>query len=222
VSNPAGYEIPCRGVLFDCDGVLVDSTVSGTRAWSRWAIDHGLDPAQVLDGVHGRRSAETVARFLPQGERAAGVAAIDAAEIADAPGTPALPGAAELLASLPGNWAVVTSATTALFRARLAAAGLPLPAVTVTADDVESGKPSPEGYLLAARRLGIRAAQCVVVEDSNNGILAGRAAGVSHVLGIGTAVTDSSADSVVTDLRACRWSAGGLMVDPSYVLRAPS
>lgn len=136
-----GWDLGCRAILFDCDGVLVDSKVLGNRAWSRWADEHGLDPAAVLEGVHGRRSTETVALFLPEARRAAGVTAIDAVELDDAPGTPAMPGALALLPTLPDDgWAVVTSAALPLLRARLSAAGLALPAVVVTSEDVSAGK----------------------------------------------------------------------------------
>ncbi len=127
--------------------------------------------------MHGRRSIDTVSRFFPEADRTAGAAAIGELEIADAGPTKPIPGAGELLRALPGNWAVLTSATDPLLRARFAAAGLELPEVVVTSADVSAGKPAPDGYLLAAERLGVPIAECVVVEDSLNGIEAGRAAG---------------------------------------------
>jgi mannitol-1-/sugar-/sorbitol-6-phosphatase len=214
-----GFEIPCRAVLFDFDGVLVDSKDSGTRAWTRWASEHGLDPSAVLDGVHGRRSMETVALFLPEPDRAAGVAAIDGLEIDDARATKPLAGAAELLSALPQNWAVITSATKPLLQARVGAAGLELPQVVVTSEDVNAGKPAPDGYQLAAEKLGVPIADCVVVEDSLNGIRAGRAALAGYLLGIGYDALESDADSVVLDLRACTWSETGLLISPEYLLR---
>ena len=212
-------EIACRAVLFDCDGVLVDSKDSGNRSWSRWATEHSLDPAVVLHGVHGRRSAETVALFLPEAARAAGVAAIDGLEIDDAGGTNPIAGAPELLAALPGNFAVITSATRPLLRARIGAAGLTLPPTVVTAEDVEHEKPAPEGYLLAGGRLGAPIGDYVVVEDSLTGIRAGRAAGAGFVLGVGDEAVASDADQVVRDLRACTWTGAGLAIDPAYLLR---
>jgi sugar-phosphatase len=218
-SREAPFVIPCKAVLFDCDGVLVDSKASGTSAWSRWAEAHRLDPAAVLEGVHGRRSLETVAMYLPESERAAGVAEIDGMEVDEAGSTAPLAGAPDLLASLPPNWAIVTSATRPLLLARVGAAGLPLPSVVVTSEDVSAGKPSPEGYLLAAERLGFSIANCVVVEDSLNGILAGQAAGAGHVLGLGYDALDSTADSVILDLRACTWTPAGLQIGPEFTLR---
>ncbi|MGX7681633.1 HAD-IA family hydrolase [Jatrophihabitans sp. DSM 45814] len=216
----ARFEIPCRAILFDSDGVLVDSKASGDRAWARWANERGLDPSIVLDGVHGRRSVDTVARYLPEAERASGLEAIDDLEIADADTTKPIAGATDLLRTLPDNWAVVTSASTALLSARFTAAGLKLPRVVVASTDVSAGKPAPDGYLLAADRLSVPISDCIVVEDSLNGIRAGRSAGAGHVLGIGSEAVQSDADSVVIDLRACSWTGTGLQVGPEFVLRA--
>lgn len=128
----------------------------GNRAWSRWADEHGLDPAAVLEGVDGRRSTETVALFLPEARRPAGVTAIDALELDDAPSTPAMAGALASLPTLPDDsWAVVTSVALPLLRTRRTAAGLALPAAVVTSEGVSAGKPSPQGYRLAAQRLGV-------------------------------------------------------------------
>lgn len=215
-----GFEIRCRAVLFDSDGVLVDSKDSGTKAWVRWAEQYGLDPDAVLDNMHGRRSIDTVSGFLPEADRAAGAAAIEELEIADAGPTKPIPGAADLLPTLAGNWAVITSATEPLLRARFAAAGLELPEVVVTSADVSAGKPAPDGYLLAAERLGVPIGDCVVVEDSLNGIEAGHAAGAGSILGIGHDALESDAETVVLDLRACSWSGTGLRIDPEYLLTA--
>ncbi|UQX89434.1 HAD-IA family hydrolase [Jatrophihabitans telluris] len=211
--------VPARAILFDCDGVLVDSKDSGNRSWTTWAERYGLDPATVLDGVHGRRSRETVAKFLAETDRPTALEAIDRLEIADAVGTRPIAGARELLIQLPRNWAVVTSATDPLLRARVGAAGLPRPLVVVTAEDVSVGKPDPQGYLLAARRLGVAASECVVLEDSLTGIKAGRAAGVRYVLGVGAEALDSDADAVVTDLAGLSWDGSGLVIADSALLR---
>jgi mannitol-1-/sugar-/sorbitol-6-phosphatase len=211
-------ELACQAVLFDNDGVLVDSRASGERAWSRWAREYDLDPARVLEGVHGRRSAETVARYLPVTQQQAALQRIDALEIADAGNATAIAGAAELIATLADNWAVVTSAAPGLLRARLAAAGLPVPRVIVTAADVQNGKPSPEGYLLAAAGLRIAPADCVVIEDSPTGIRAGRDAGAGHVIGVGPAALATDASPVVRDLRGVRWQGTGLHISASALL----
>jgi sugar-phosphatase len=188
--------LPARGLLFDNDGVLVDSDAAVTASWSRWSLEQGLDPAAVMAVVHGRRAADTVADLVAADRRAAAAELIDRYELEDAGTVPAVPGAADLLASLPPEvWAVVTSGTPALATARLTAAGLPLPGALVTGHDVRVGKPDPEAYLLGARLLGLRPEETVVVEDSPAGITAGTAAG-ARVLGVGERAVGTDADVV--------------------------
>lgn len=207
-------QFACAGVLFDSDGVLVDSDASVVAAWTRWAREAGLDPGPVLASVHGRPAAASVAAFLPPEAVAEGVARINRYEVEDAAQVRALPGAADLLASMPpGTWAVVTSATRALARARLAAANLPIPDALVTADDVTNGKPDPEAYAAAARRLGLPAAQTVVIEDAANGIQAARRAGVGYAIGVGERGRAGNPDVLIEDLRALRWTGKGLAVE---------
>lgn len=172
-----------RAVLLDMDGTLVDSDASVERAWTTWSAEHGLDPAAVLAIAHGSPADRTVRRLLP---------ALDDAIVAEAAqrqldlqyddlsDVVAAPGAPELLAALDRTglpWAVVTSADVRLAKARLGAAGID-PPLLVTVEDVRRGKPDPEGYLLAAGRLGVNPAACLVVEDSEPGLAAGRAAGM--------------------------------------------
>jgi sugar-phosphatase len=203
--------LPCRGILFDCDGVLVDSDESVMTAWGRWADDLGLDRDSVTSIVHGRRSEDSVAELLPEPQWAEAIELIDKYEIEDAASVRAIPGAVELVNSMPaGLWAVVTSGTYELATARLRAAGFALPAVLVTAEDVSRGKPDPEGYLAAAARLGLTPADALVLEDAQAGIDAGRAAGVSAVVGVGR--EDLHADVLVSDLTAVRWIDAGLAV----------
>jgi mannitol-1-/sugar-/sorbitol-6-phosphatase len=208
---------PCRAVLFDCDGVLVDSDASVISAWSRWAVDRGLDPHEVTSIVHGRRSADTVELLIEPEHRRAALAQIDRYEVENARSVRAIPGARALVDAIPRErWAVVTSGTTALARARLSAAGLPIPAVLVSADDVEHGKPHPAGYLSAAHRLGVPVGSSVVLEDALAGIRAARAAGVAAVVGDRGLDTDSDlvvADVVVADLAQVRWTGNALQLD---------
>jgi sugar-phosphatase len=206
-------DIACRAILFDFDGVLVDSSGKGEQAWRQWAVEYGLDEQEVIAGIHGRRSADTVARFLPPHLREEGLDRIETIEIADAIGTEPIPGAPGLLAVLPDNWAIVTSASPALLEARLIAAGLPAPPVRVTATDIDVGKPAPDCYLEAARRIAAPIGECVVVEDSPNGIQAGHAAAALHVLGIGRRA-EGLADSVVTDLSHVAWTGTALRIAP--------
>jgi sugar-phosphatase len=195
----------CRALLFDLDGVLVDSTPTVERTWRAWAARHGLDAAQVLDVAHGRRTRETLGLVAPHLDASTELAALAAAELADLAATRPLPGAAALLAALPeARWAVVTSGTQAVALGRLRAAGLPTPVVLVTAEDVTRGKPDPEGYLAAAARLGVDAPACVVVEDAPPGLAAATAAGMPTlgVLGTHTAAQLARATLLVPTLDA--------------------
>jgi sugar-phosphatase len=170
-------------VVSDFDGVLADSTAAIRRAWVRWGDRLGLDGAGIQEANHGRPGRAVVAEHVPAGRVDAEAAWLLDAEVADTDGVVAYPGAAELLA-LPVV-AIATSCAMPLARARLAAAGLRLPEVLVTSDQVANGKPAPDPYLLAAERLGVDPAACLVVEDAPAGIAAGRAAGMT-VWGVAT------------------------------------
>jgi sugar-phosphatase len=173
--------IRCSAVLFDMDGVLIDSTPAVARVWSRWAVAHGFDPETVVHRAHGRPSRTTIRELMP------GVTDIDTdredreverMEIEDLDGLVLLPGALELLNALPPNrWTIATSCTRSLAEVRLRAVGLPIPKTMVTSSDVKIGKPDPEPYLKAAAKLGFAASDCIVVEDAPAGVIAGKAAG---------------------------------------------
>jgi mannitol-1-/sugar-/sorbitol-6-phosphatase len=178
--------VRCGAVLFDLDGVLMDSRVCVERHWTRWANGHGIDVALVLAEAHGRRTTDTILAVAPSLDIAAEARLLEEAETVDFDGVTTLPGAARLLAALPrGSWAVVTSGTRALATGRLAYGGLPVPVQLITADDVEHGKPDPQPYLAGAAALRIDPAQCLVVEDAPAGIEAGKAAGMT-VLALAT------------------------------------
>jgi sugar-phosphatase len=171
-------QITCSALLFDLDGVLVDSTPAVIRVWTRWAIAHGFDPTEVVRRAHGRPSIATIREYLPNGDHEAENGSVERGEIEDLEGVVPLPGARELLSALPsGRWTIVTSCTRALAQTRLRAAGLPIPERLVTCDDVKNGKPDPEPYLRGASLLGVPARDCIVVEDAPAGIRAGKAAG---------------------------------------------
>jgi sugar-phosphatase len=193
-----------RALLVDLDGTLVDSEAAVTRVWSAFAVRHGLDPDAVTKVAQGRPSRETIRALLDDPPRLDTIAAqFDADEVADVEGVVAYPGARALLASGARPLAIVTSCTTALARARLDAAGLPEPAVLVTADAITNGKPDPEPFLLGARRLAVDPADCVVLEDAPAGIAAGRAAG-ARVIALRTTHPDTEltgADAVVESLQ---------------------
>lgn len=196
--------LPCRGALFDMDGVLVDSTAAVARVWSVWARKHGLDADAVVKIAHGRPSISTIRELLPKSDHEAEDREVERLEIEDVEGIVALPGAAELLRAIPPNkYAIVTSATRALAEVRLRAAGLKVPANIVTARDVQRGKPNPDPYLMGARILGAPPAECVVIEDAPSGVRAGKAAG-ARVVALRTTATDmelyeAGADWIVKD-----------------------
>ncbi|MFC0042238.1 HAD-IA family hydrolase [Actinomadura rayongensis] len=203
--------VAATALLLDMDGTLLDSTAVVERTWRDFARRHGLDAAAILAVSHGRPTAETVAEFAPPGaDVAAETARITAAEVRETDGIVPVPGAPDLLAALPPDrWALVTSADRALALARMRAAGLPLPSVVVTADDVAAGKPSPEGFRTAARRLGVAPASALAFEDSPAGLLAAHAAVAATVLVGPGPLPDGVRAERVRDLRDVRVTAGG-------------
>ncbi|HYL96944.1 MAG TPA: HAD family hydrolase [Terriglobales bacterium] len=171
-------EIACAAVLFDMDGVLIDSTPAVARVWSQWARERGFDPEKVVRLAHGRPSIATIRDLLPNADHEAENREVERREIADLDGVVPLPGARRLMASLPPErYAIVTSSTRKLAEARLRAAELPVPKFFVTSTDIVNGKPHPEPYLKAAGKLGADPGQCIVVEDVPSGIRSGKAAG---------------------------------------------
>jgi sugar-phosphatase len=184
-------EIRCSGVLFDLDGVLIDSTPAVTRVWRQWALERGFDPDEVVERAHGRPSLTTVREYLPNADHAAENREIERREMQDADGIITLPGARELLLQLPANrWTIATSCTRSLAEVRLRAANLPVPERMVTSTDVTMGKPHPEPFLKAAARLGFPSSDCIVVEDVPAGIRAGKAAG-ARVIAFRTTVEEA-------------------------------
>lgn len=167
--------------LFDMDGTLLNSIIAAERVWTIWAQRHDLDVAAFLPTIHGVRSVDTIRRLnLPGLDPVLEAEGISQAEIEDVEGVVSIEGAARLLASLPSErWAIVTSAPRALAEARLKAAGLELPVNLITAEDVSQGKPAPDCFLLAAKRLGVDIKDCLVFEDAPAGIAAAEAAGAS-------------------------------------------
>jgi sugar-phosphatase len=171
-----------RAVLFDLDGVLVESREATERVWMRWARANGIGEEELRSAMHGVRSVEVVRALRPELDADTVSLEIEEAQAVDVAGLRAIRGAAEALAALSEDRvAVVTSATRALAAARLGAVGIVPPAVMVNAEDVSRGKPDPEGYLAAASRLGVDPAEALVVEDAPPGIEAGRAAGAATV-----------------------------------------
>jgi sugar-phosphatase len=196
--------IEVRGVLFDMDGVLVDSTPAVVRVWAVWAREHGFDPDEVVRKAHGRPSITTIRELLPHADHTAEDREVERREITDVEGVIPLPGAMELLRALPlERWAIVTSCTRQLAGVRIAVAGLPQPKHLVTATDVQHGKPDPEPYRKGAQFLGVPATSCLVIEDAPAGIRAGKAAG-ARVIALRTTAEDAElseagADWIVDD-----------------------
>lgn len=200
-------ELRCKALLFDLDGVLVDSRAVVERTWRRWAQRHHMDPVTLLHIAHGRRTRDTLQTAAPDLAIDSEVAWLDATELADVEGLRAVPGAKQLVPSLsPDRWAIVTSCGRALAQLRLASVGLPVPKVLVVAEEVNQGKPAPDGYRLAAERLGYGAAECIVFEDAPAGIAAGRAAG-ARVLALSTTYPATyllGADATIADFTRIR------------------
>ena len=179
-SSPRAYQ----AFLFDMDGTLITSTAAAERVWTRWALRHGLDLETFVPTIHGVRGVDTIRRQnLPGIDLEAEAAWVERGEIEDVDGVAPIPGAIDFVGRLaPDRWAVVTSASVPLARARLKAAGLEPPPTMITAEDVERGKPDPSGYLKAARALGFNIADCLVFEDAEAGVRAGEAAGADVVV----------------------------------------
>ncbi|MGW4689210.1 HAD-IA family hydrolase [Streptomyces sp. NPDC004244] len=206
-TTPSPVVLTARALLLDMDGTLVNSDAVVERCWREWAVSHGLDPEAALKVVHGRQGYATMAILLP--ERPMEVnhaenAVMLARETADTEGVVPVRGAAAFMAAIDGlPHALVTSADATLATARMAAAGLPMPEVRVTAECVGASKPDPEGFLKGAAELGVDPADCIVFEDSGAGIAAGHAAGM-RVIGIGPRAAEHAPTAHVPDLTAVR------------------
>jgi sugar-phosphatase len=215
--------IQCRGVLFDLDGVLADSTPAVARVWTIWANKHGFDPQETVRKAHGRPSLATIRELLPNADHAAENAIVERMEIEDLEDVVALPGAVELLHALPADtWTVVTSCSKRLALVRLRAAGLPIPEKLVTSNDITNGKPHPEPFLKGAKLLGFAPADCVVFEDAPAGIRAGKAAG-TRVIALQTTEQDNflrqaGADWIVANCRSVHVGGANLGKEISLVL----
>lgn len=198
--------IRCRALLFDLDGVLIDSTPAVSRVWRGWALEHGFDAQEVVRRAHGRPSLVTVCEYLPHADHLAENREVERREMEDLEGVVPLPGALALLNALPPDrWTIVTSCTRALAEVRLRAAGLPVPSRLVTSQDVTRSKPDPEPFQKGAVILGFAAADCLVLEDSPAGIRAGKAAG-ARVLALRAIAPDSELAAAGADWLASNCS----------------
>jgi sugar-phosphatase len=185
ITNP----IECDALLFDLDGVLIDSTSCIVRHWRAWADQHGLDLDKIMQNAHGMRTIETMQAVAPHLDAEKEAARFNAQEVVDTEGVVAIEGANQVLSTLPdGAWGIVTSGSRELVRARLKTTGLPIPKILVTGDDVKRGKPDPEPYLVGAERFGVAAERCAVIEDAPAGVEAGKKAGM-RVIGVASTHT---------------------------------
>jgi sugar-phosphatase len=192
-------KISCQAILFDLDGVLIDSTPAVERVWRRWALEHGLDPETVVRLAHGRPSRNTIRELWPNSDIDAEDREVERREMEDIEGVVLLPGAQRLLNRLPlERWTIATSCTRSLAEVRLRAAGLPIPKKMITSSDVKIGKPHPEPYQKAASILGFSASDCIVVEDAPAGVRAGKAAG-ARVIGFPTTTAPRDLEAAGAD-----------------------
>ena len=202
----------CAAILFDLDGVLVDSTRSVERQWRAWAREQGIDGDKLIAVGHGVRAIEVIRAVAPHLDAEAEVRKLERREADDRDGVAVMPGAVELVAAVPeGRWCVVTSGTRHLASARLVLAGIPLPKVLITAEDVATGKPHPEPYLRAAELLGVKPEQCLVIEDAPAGIRSARAGGMKSIALTSTYPASAliEADVVVPKLELIQIAADG-------------
>jgi len=207
------------GLLFDNDGVLVDSMGTVDGSWGKWSKTYSPG-FQISYEHHGRRASEIVASLIGEELFEEALAEISRLELELTHLTTAMPGAKKLLESLEsGTWTVVTSAGRDLGTSRLKAAGLSVPNELVSADDVSSGKPNPEPYLMGAKKLSLDISECIVFEDAPSGVAAGVAAGARAVIGIGEEVLESKADIVISSLEGISFLGGKLELPDSKRLR---
>jgi len=192
-------QISCQAILFDLDGVLIDSTPAVARVWRRWALEHHFDAEAVVGMAHGRPSRTTIRELLPHSNIDAEDREVERREMEDIEGVILLPGALRLLNSLPlERWTIATSCTRPLAEVRLRAAGLPIPKKLITSSDVTNGKPHPEPYQKAAASLGFSASECIVIEDAPAGVRAGKAAG-ARVIGFPTTMARNDLENAGAD-----------------------
>ncbi len=187
----AEVELVCKAVLFDMDGVLVDSTPAVARAWKKWASERGFDPEHTAHIAQGRPSITTIRELLPDSDHEAENRVIERMELEDVDGIIACPGSAELLRLLPADrWVLVTSSTRPLALVRLRAGGHAVPKFMITGSEITHGKPHPEPFQKAAAMVGFPPSECVVIEDTPAGIQSGKAAGC-RVLALRTTMPEA-------------------------------
>lgn len=212
-------QVKLSGLLFDNDGVVVDTMPGAMNAWRLWG-ERYKSGFELVASWHGQKAIEIVRQLVTPTDFEAAFDFINQLELKEADGTKFVAGAKEFLDSLPRHsWNIVTGASLELAIQRLNAAGLAVPRTLVSAEDVKLGKPDPEGYLLGASRIGIDIADCVVFEDAPAGLLAGQRAGAKFLVGLGEQTMDSVADVVIGDFAGITYTDGELVIEDNARLR---
>ncbi len=196
-------KMDCRALLVDLDGTLIDSAPHILRVWARWARRNGIPKETVLNAIHGRRGLDTIRLVAPWLPAESEQAALETEEISEMSDVRPYPGAVELMEKLQNRpLAIVTSGSRRVAEARLGHVGMAMPKVLICGDEINAGKPAPDGYILAARRLGMEPADCAVIEDSPVGVEAAKAAGMRVIAVTSTHRADEleRADAVVSHL----------------------
>lgn len=207
--------LPFRAIIFDLDGVLVDSAEVVENYWREWAVKHQLPPERVIKTAHGRRTVDAITELLPHTDAQKEAEKIAHEEGTQTDGLKIFEGAKELLESLPeGSWAVATSGTKSTALTRLNFAGIPIPKILITAEDVDTGKPDPQVYILASKRLRIAPSKCIVIEDTPAGIEAARRAGMTPI-----AVTTTHSQKELGDAEVIVPSIGALHIETKEGLK---
>jgi len=207
--------VKARALLFDLDGVLVNSIPVITRIWEQWAREHGFPPEETAREAHGRPSLESIRELLPDGDHEVLNRDLEQREIDDTDGVVPLPGIVRLLESLPQErWTIVTSCTLPLAEARIRAAGLHVPPLMITSSDIDNGKPHPEPYLKGAQVLGFSAADCVAFEDAPAGVRSAKAAG-ARVVALRSTTTDEALLEAGADWMVDDFTRVSATLDPS-------
>lgn len=210
---------PVTGLLFDNDGVVVDTMPGAIEAWREWGNRYHQG-FELTPAWHGQKASEIVAQLVPASDYEAAFDYINQLELEKAETATFIPGIKAFLDSLAKpNWNIVTGASSTLAQKRLDVAGLEIPKTLVAAGDVERGKPDPEGYLLGAQRIGIDIGDCVIFEDAPTGLVAGQRAGAKLLVGLGAQTLDSVADVVITDFEGISYADGGLVIPEASRLR---
>jgi sugar-phosphatase len=211
--------VKLSGLLFDNDGVVVDTMPGAMNAWRAWG-ERYQPGFELVASWHGQKAIEIVRQLVAPTDFEKAFDYINQLELIEAEGTQFVAGAKEFLDSLPSqSWNIVTGAALELAIKRLNAAGLAVPKTLVSADDVKLGKPDPEGYLLGAARIGIDISDCVVFEDAPAGLVAGQRAGAKFLVGLGDQTMDSVADVVIKDFEGITYTDGELVVQDNARLR---